>query len=182
MRTGSGSREQANNTNIRILSAPSHLPASALVPRRSIIYLAAGAPDPSAPPPFLHSPPHSPPAFELICSCPSQAQASQASGRVRQPVPLSGLLLWILAGCFLPLVGRLNGPSTERPSLSTQSKAATFPSHSHSLPNHPPLSSSQPSPVSEIVTFYLFPCFLSVSPYENIRSRRADLTPSIDCF
>lgn len=131
MRTGSGSREQANNTNIRILSAPSHLPASALVPRRSIIYLAAGAPDPSAPPPFLHSPPHSPSAFELICSCPSQVQASQASGRVCQPVPLSGLLLWILAGCFLPLVGRLNGPL-----------------HREAFPEHPVQSSNFPFPQS----------------------------------
>lgn len=181
MRTGSGSREQRQI----ILTLEFHQ----LPPISLLLLLLPGDPlstwqqEPLTPRPHPHSCTLLLTALQLLnLSVPAPHKhrpLRPQGGYARRSLCLDCSSGYLLAASYHWWVDSMV-PATERPSLSTQSKAATFPSHSHCLPNHPPLSSSQPSPVSEIVTFYFFPCFLSVSPYENIRSRRANLTPSID--
>lgn len=102
-----------------------------------------------------YSLPHSPSAFAFTSFCPSQAQACPG-GYTSRSLCLD-YSSWILAGCSLPIVSQLNGPSTERPSPSpVQSTNLSF-TLSHSLVHLPALFSSQPSSLSEMshLSFFL---------------------------
>lgn len=130
-------------------------------------------PSPTTPRPPLSSQPCS---FCIASSCFSKAPGPSGPQGTYNSWSLcldlsSPTLLRPAASCHL--WGKSIVPSTERISLITQSKVAPFPSHKVTRAHHPVLSSSQLSSLSEIIMFiYFFPFFLSVSPYENIRSMR----------